>query len=57
MPIYTYKCIECLIITEKERTIADRNKPVLCECGNKAVKTVNQISLKGFDKYGRSKKI
>jgi len=54
MPIYTYKCIKCSIITEKERTIADRNKPVLCECGSKAVKTVNQISLTGFDKYGRS---
>jgi putative FmdB family regulatory protein len=37
MPLYEYRCPECDAITEKERKMADRKKPVPCEkCGAKA---------------------
>jgi putative FmdB family regulatory protein len=46
MPTYEYRCTACEAITEMERPIADRKKPVkCCKCGKK---TVKQISLCTF---------
>lgn len=34
MPIYTYKCFKCILESEENVAIANRDEPQLCECGN-----------------------
>ena len=36
MPIYTYKCFHCGLLSERRQSVGERNRPIPCECGQPA---------------------
>lgn len=38
MPLYTYSCETCGRETDAFRSVEDRARPVVCECGHEAAK-------------------
>lgn len=36
MPLYSYKCYHCGLLTEQRQSVAERNRPIDCECGKPA---------------------
>lgn len=51
MPIFEFKCISCMLITEKKLTISDTTQNIMCEqCGEHTAKRIiskSTFHLKG----------
>jgi len=46
MPIYVFRCPRCGAEDELERSVKDRNKPVLCNlCGDDAERVYGQVNF------------
>lgn len=42
MPIYQYLCVKCGEVTDKVRSIANRDVPIQCVCGGEALPIVTK---------------
>lgn len=43
MPLYDYSCDDCGKVQELHRTVDDRQRPALCECGKPAHLAILQV--------------
>ena len=55
MPIYRFRCPECLLEEERVLPIADRDSPIAHTCGATMERLMSAPSLVIFKKTGRGK--
>ena len=51
MPTYTFECAPCDIVQDFERSVAKRNEPVMCGCGQFAARIPERPVVHSFEPY------
>jgi len=55
MPLYEYRCDDCLEVTETLRRMADADAPIRCEhCGSESTRRVQSVVAVGAATAGGS---